>query len=355
MQQTPLHDEHVALAARMVDFAGWSMPIQYPTGIPQEHLAVREDVGIFDVSHMGEIRVSGPGAATFLAWATLNDPRKLKPGMAQYSLLANGSGGLTDDLYIYRDADEDFLIVANASNVAAVHAQLGALAQQHGFGGAVHDESHAWALIAVQGPTAASRLDRWTDAELSEVKKNRFVDTRLSGIPVRMARTGYTGEDGFEVFCRPSDAVVLWRILVDSGMTPCGLGARDTLRLEAGFPLFGHEFDAHSNPLCTPFAWVVKDKDAFGVAGFRSTACGRQLVGIKVDGRGIPREGYRVLADDGALLGQVTSGTMSPLTRQSIALAWVRSDYASEGTRVNIEVRGQPVPATVARTPFFSA
>lgn len=355
MKRTPLHDEHVALNGRMVDFAGWHMPVQYPTGIPQEHLAVRQDAGVFDVSHMGQLRVLGPDATPFLSWATLNDPARLRPGQGQYSMLQNDRGGLIDDLYVYRDVDDSFLIVANAANVDAVLAHLQALAASpvHAFRVLVRDESDAWALLAVQGPSAAAKLDRLVDADLTSVRKNRLVDTTLSGMPVRLARTGYTGEDGFEVFCRPVDAVAVWHLLLEAGVTPCGLGARDTLRLEAGFPLFGHELDEGSNPLCTPFAWVVKDKPAFGLEALRAGTCPRRLVGLVLAGRGIAREGYRVLDEAGAAIGRITSGTVSPLTRTSIAMAWVDTARAEEGTRVAVEIRGQPVPATVTPPPFY--
>jgi aminomethyltransferase len=360
MKRTPLHDEHVALGARMVEFAGWSMPIQYPTGIQQEHLAVRHDTGLFDVSHMGRLRVHGADATSFLSWATLNDPARLKAGRGQYTLLPNDRGGLIDDLYVYRDGEDDFLVVANASNVDAVLAHLRALAaagapgRDGAFDVGVLDESEASALIAIQGPTAAVRLGRMVAADLTELKKNRLVDTTLSGMPIRLARTGYTGEDGFEAFVRPVDAAGVWSLLVEAGAVPCGLAARDTLRLEAGFPLYGHEFGPDTNPLCTPFAWVFKDKPAYGLDALREAPCARRLVGILLDGRPIPREGYAVLDEAGERIGQVTSGTLSPLTRRSIAFAWVDADHAAPGARVAVEVRGQPAPGTVTEPPFHT-
>lgn len=360
MKRTPLHDEHVALGGRMVDFAGWAMPVQYPTGVQQEHLAVRHDAGLFDVSHMGQVRVRGRDAAAFLSWATLNDPTRLRVGQGQYSMLANDRGGLIDDLYVYRDADDDFLVVANASNVAAVRAHLERLAAAGAPGGAaafdvaLRDESDDWALLAIQGPTAAVRLGRVVDADLTAVRKNRILDARLSGMPVRLARTGYTGEDGFEVFARPGDAPSVWTVLVEAGAVPCGLAARDTLRLEAGFPLYGHELGPDTDPRCTPFAWVVKDKPAYGLDAFAQGPCARRLVGLTLDGRPIPREGYKVLDADGAEIGRVTSGTLSPLTRRSIAMAWIDARHAADGTRVAVEVRGQPAPGMVTAPPFYT-
>lgn len=361
MRRTPIHDQHVALGARMVDFAGWSMPVQYPTGLQQEHLAVRHDAGLFDVSHMGEIRVRGPEAAAFLTWATLNDPTRLKVGRGQYNLLPNDRGGLIDDLYVYREGEADFLVVANASNVEVVAAHLerlragGPPGRDVPFDARIHDESADWALLALQGPTAAIKLGRLVDTELTELRKNRIVDAALSGMPIRLARTGYTGEDGFEVFVRPADAASAWALLAEAGAVPCGLAARDTLRLEAGFPLYGHEFGPDTNPLCTPFAWVVKDKPAFGLDALRAASCTRRLVGLVLDGRPIPREGYAVLDPAGGRIGRVTSGTMSPLTRTCIAFAWVDQAHAAEGSRIAVEVRGQPAPGTVTAPPFTTS
>lgn len=336
----------------MVDFAGWSMPIQYPTGINQEHLAVRNGVGLFDVSHMGEIRVLGAQATSFLQFATLNDPAKLKVGAGQYSMLPNDRGGLVDDLYIYREGDEDYLVVANASNVEAVYAQLKRLAE--GFEVHVVNESDTWALLALQGPGAALLLGRHSEDDVTDLRKNRSLETVISACPVKVARTGYTGEDGFEIFCHPTDAPILWDLLVSAGAVPCGLGARDTLRLEAGFPLFGHEFGPDTNPLCSDYAWVVKDKPFYGRERMWNPPCERRLVGLKMLERGIARQGYDVYGGaGGGRIGQVSSGTISPLTRQSIAMAWLREDFSLPGSEVGVEIRGQLVPATVVKPPFY--
>lgn len=353
MQRTPLYESHEALGARIVDFAGWAMPIQYPSGINHEHLAVRQDVGVFDVSHMGELRVRGPGAVDFLRWSTLNDVAKLRIGRGHYSMLPNDSGGLVDDLYVYRDGDDDFLIVANAGNVAVVEAHLRRLAD--GFEVAIEDESERWALLAVQGPGAALLLERLAAHDLAAVRKNQTVDVRIGGCPVRLARTGYTGEDGFEAFVTPDDAVAVWDLVIEAGAAPCGLGARDTLRLEAGFPLYGHELGPDTNPLATPFAWVVKDKPFFGREAMWSLDPGRRLVGLRLEGRGIARQGYEVTDEAGAPLGEVTSGTLSPLTREAIAMAWVRTAHAEPGGRVQVLIRGQAVAATVVTPPFFGS
>ena len=353
MQRTPLFDRHEALGGRIVDFAGWAMPIHYPSGINQEHLAVRQDVGVFDVSHMGELRVSGPEAVSFLRWSTLNDAGRLRVGRGQYSMLPNDRGGLVDDLYIYRDGEDDFLVVANAGNVAVVEAHLRHLAD--GFDVTIADESDGWGLLAVQGPGAALLLERLSESDLAAVRKNQTLYATIGGCPVRLARTGYTGEDGFEVFTAAEDAAAVWDLVVEAGATPCGLGARDTLRLEAGFPLYGHELGPDTNPLATPYAWVVKDKPFFGREAMWDVDPGQRLVGLKLTGRGIARQGYEVADERGAPLGEVTSGTLSPLTREAIAMAWVRTSHAEPGTDLTVLIRGQAVAATVVLPPFHGA
>jgi aminomethyltransferase len=353
MQRTPLFDAHEALGARIVDFAGWAMPLQYPSGINHEHLAVRQHVGVFDVSHMGQLRVQGPDAVPFLRWSALNDAGRLRVGRGQYSMLPNDRGGLVDDLYLYRDAEDDFLIVANAGNVDVVHDHLRALSD--GFDVRLDDESDRWALLAIQGPGAALLLERLAGTALAAVRKNQTIDVAVAGCPVRLARTGYTGEDGFESFVSPADAGAVWDLVVEAGATPCGLGARDTLRLEAGFPLYGHELGPETNPLATPFAWVVKDKPFFGRDAMWGVDPGTRLVGLRLAGRGIARQGYEVVDERGAPLGEVTSGTVSPLTREAIAMAWIRASHAEPGSQVAVLVRGQAVDATVVMPPFYGS
>jgi aminomethyltransferase len=352
MQRTPLFDEHLALGAKMVPFAGWEMPINYPGGITQEHIAVRTNAGLFDVSHMGEIRVRGHEATTFLSFATLNDPAKLKPGRGQYSMLPNDYGGLIDDLYIYCDAANDFLVVCNASNRSEVVKHLQTLASTYDV--EVYDESDNWALLALQGPGSSLLLSLHLGDQLLEQKKNSKIVTRLQGALVDIARTGYTGEDGFEIFCRPDDARKLWRSFLAEGAEPCGLGARDTLRLEAGFPLFGHEFTPQTNPLCSDYAWVVKDKPFYGREAMWDRTCEKQLVGLRLLERGIPRQGY-ALYKNSENIGEVTSGTISPLTRESIALGWIKKNYALLGEEISVEIRGQKVAATIVKPPFYQS
>lgn len=337
----------------MVEFAGYQMPLHYEGGINQEHLAVRGGAGLFDVSHMGEIRVSGPEATAFLQFATLNDPGRLRLGRGQYNMLPNDRGGLIDDLYVYREAEQEYLIVANAANAEAVFTHLKALASDRDA--QVVDESDRWALVALQGPNSAMMLGRLLADDLTELKRNGTLAAELSGVPVKVSRTGYTGEDGFELFSNPSDAVAVWDVLLDAGATPCGLGARDTLRLEAGFPLFGHELSATTNPLCTDFAWVVKDKPFYGREAMWSPACDRRLVGLRLKERGIARQGYKIVTPDGDAIGEVTSGALSPLTRDCIAFAWVDAEHVSDGGEVHVEVRGRALAAEIVKPPFYMA
>ncbi len=353
MNTTPLTRVHEALGARMTDFAGTRMPLQYAHGIAHEHLAVRERVGVFDVSHMAEIRVGGPQALVFLRYALLNDAQKLKVGRAHYSMLPNATGGLVDDVYLYHLADGEWLIVANAANRFTAMGRLQSIANDVGRA-TVRDVSDDWALLAVQGPGAATLVDRLVEVDLTQTRKNDTFVATLAGAPVRLARTGYTGEDGFEVFTQPGDAEVVWSTLLEAGAEPCGLGARDTLRLEAGFPLYGHELTATRDPRCTPFAWVVKDKPFAGQEGWSDAPCGQRLVPLRVSGRGIAREGYEIRDDRGSTVGHVTSGTISPLTRDAIAFGWVTETLAHVGAEVRIVIRGQEVAATVVPLPFYT-
>jgi len=351
MNTTPLTEAHEALGARMTDFAGTRMPLQYPTGIAQEHIAVREAVGVFDVSHMAELRISGAGALELLRFALLNDAAKLRVGRAHYTMIPNDSGGLIDDAYLYHLREHDWLVVANAANRGAVAERLSSLASGRDAV-EVRDVSDLWSLLAVQGPGAAVLLDRLIDADLTAVRKNDTLSAGFAASPVRLARTGYTGEDGFELFVRPADVVEVWNAVTAAGAVPCGLGARDSLRLEAGFPLFGHELGPASDPRCTPFGWVVKDKAFAGREAYGEASCARRLVGLRLLGRGIARQGYRVLKN-GAHVGDVTSGTISPLTRDSIAFAWLDAELAEPGSEVAVEIRAQQVSATLVEPPFF--
>ena len=345
MKKTPLYQAHLRHGGRMVAFAGYALPLQY-TSIVEEHLAVRREAGLFDVSHMGEFLIRGEEALPFLQWATVNDVGRLRVGRAQYSMLPHERGGVVDDIYLYRLGEAAYLMVVNAANIAKDFAHLKALAR--GFRVEVEDVSEATALLALQGPKAARILQGLTEADLASRKKNEVFEARVAGRPTRLARTGYTGEDGFEIFLAPEDAEAVFEALVAAGARPAGLGARDTLRLEAGFPLYGHELTEETNPLCTPWAWVVKrEKDFLGKEAMLSGACREKLVGLVLE-TGIPREGYAVLSEKGPV-GRVTSGGYSPLLEKGIALAYVEKE--AEGP-FYVEVRGRAVPAALSQLPF---
>lgn len=332
----------------MAPFAGYQMPIQY-TSITSEHLAVRGLAGMFDVSHMGEFWIRGPEALNFLQFATLNDTSKLKVGRAQYSMLPNEQGGLVDDIYIYRTAENEYLMVVNAASIEKDWAHLSSLAP--GFAVKLEDASDFFALIAVQGPRAVAVLQKLSNTDLGSRKKNDTFMGKVLGKWVRFARTGYTGEDGYEVFVAPDEARDVWDALLEADVSPCGLGARDTLRLEAGFPLYGHELTDQTSPLCTPFAWVVKsNKEFHGKQALLAAPCERRLVGVLVEG-GIPREGYRLLKE-GREVGLLTSGTQSPILKKGIGMAYVETGLTEVGTVLEVEIRGRLVAATVVETPF---
>ncbi len=334
----------------MVEFAGFAMPLHYGS-IKAEHLAVREHVGVFDVSHMGEFWVVGEEAPVFLEYATTNRASRLKFGRAQYTLIPNASGGVVDDAYLYLPERGRYLMVVNAANVEKDYRHLTALLP--GYAAQVYDASEETALLALQGPKTVELLSGLTDADVASPKKNTVFRANVAGRPAILARTGYTGEDGFEIFLTPEDAPAVFEALVEAGAQPAGLGARDTLRLEMGYPLYGHELTDATNPLCTPYAWVVKPKDPpfLGQERMLAGPCPKRLVGLVLDS-GIPREGYPV-EKDGREVGRVTSGGVSPVLGKGIALAWVEADWAEEGTALLVVVRGRRLPARVHALPFI--
>jgi aminomethyltransferase len=356
---TPLNDRHVALGARMIDFAGWLMPVQY-AGILDEHRAVRERAGLFDLSHMGELFLEGPEAGAALAYALVTNPPALADGRAHYSMIVAPDGGIIDDLIVYRLAADRFLVVANASNARTVS---DALAERiTGFKAVLDDRSLATALVAIQGPQSVDIVRPLTDVDLDALRYYAIAEGTVAGISALVARTGYTGEDGFEVFVDTDRAVELWDTLMaagsGAGLAPIGLGARDTLRLEAGMPLYGNELDLTTNPYEANLGRVVKlDKpgDFIGRAALEKVArdgVARRLVGLVMRGRGIARHGYPVVA--GARpTGIVTSGTHSPSLGEAIAMAYVATADAEPGTMVDVEIRGQRVPAEVVALPFY--
>ncbi|HTL11850.1 MAG TPA: glycine cleavage system aminomethyltransferase GcvT [Bdellovibrionota bacterium] len=367
LKRTALFDEHVRLGGRMVDFGGWELPVQY-TGIIDEHLACRGAAGLFDVSHMGEFHVEGPSAAAFLDFAVTNHVSKTAVGQAQYNVLCHPSGGIVDDLVIYRRADDRFLVVVNASNTDKDFKHFQGLLNDNRsrFSGLkLENHSAEYTQIAVQGPKAEAILQKLTETRLSDIKTYRFAEGKVCGsITAILARTGYTGEDGFEVYCPWKDGPTVWKALIEAGtpmgLKPCGLGARDTLRTEMKYPLYGHELADETNPLEAGLGWVVKfDKGDFVGRGplekIKAAGPARKLVGLEVLDRGIPRQGYRVLTADGReALGVLTSGTQSPSLKKAIGIAYVRADHAAAGTDVSVEIRGTPVKAKIVPTPFVN-
>ncbi len=356
-QRTPLYDVHVRAGARMVDVAGWEMPVQYQ-GVLAEHAAVRERVGLFDVSHMGEVVFRGPKALDSLQRLFTNDLSRCADGQAQYGCLCRETGGIVDDVVVYRRSADDLLVCVNAANRQKDFDWL----HGHAFGADVANESDAWAQLAVQGPRAADVVQKLTSARLGGIGTYRFTRGDVAGIPCIIARTGYTGEDGFELFCPPERAAALWGALIEAGqpegIAPCGLGARDSLRLEMAYRLYGSDMDDGSTPLEAGLGWVVKlDKGEFvGRAALqkqKETGLSRKLVGFTLTEPGIARHGYPVL-QDGKPVGIVTSGTKSPSTGVSIGLAYVPPGLAAEGSTVAVEIRGKAVAAKVVKTPFYS-
>ena len=359
VQETPLADRHAALNARMIEFSGWRMPVQY-TSILEEHRAVRERVGLFDLSHMGELIVEGPEAGQALAGAVVTNPPALAVGRAHYSMICAADGGIVDDLIIYRLAEDRFMVVANAGNAQVVS---DALAERLAGARAVLDDlSFATGLVAIQGPRSVDVLTPLTDVDLSALRYYAIADGTVAGIAAQVARTGYTGEDGFEVFVEYGRVGELWDALLDpvraAGGLPVGLGARDTLRLEAGMPLYGNELDLTTTPFDAGLGRVVKlDKtaDFVGRAALeRAAADGpkKRLVGLTMEGRGIARHGYPVHAGE-RRSGVVTSGTRSPTLGMAIAMAYVAPTDGEVGNALEVEIRDARVPARVVPLPFY--
>ncbi len=359
LKRTPLYECHVEAGGRIVPFAGWEMPVQY-TGVMDEHRAVRGAVGLFDVSHMGEIEVTGRRALDFLQFVTCNDVSKLTEGRAQYNGLMTPRGTFVDDLLVHKMGEDRYLLVVNAANKDKDYAYL--CAQAPAFPGVdVSDRSPDWAQIAIQGPRAAEVLQPLTDEDLAAIKYYRFVEGAVAGARAILARTGYTGEDGFEVYLAPDQAPSLWRRLLeigaDAGLVPCGLGARDTLRFEASMPLYGNDIDDTTTPFEAGLGWIVKlDKGPFlgrdVLARQKDEGVARKLVGLEMRGRGIARHGYPIVAG-GQEVGHVTSGTFAPTLGRALAMGYVPVESSAEGTELEVEIREQMVPAVVAATPFY--
>ena len=360
MLKTSLYGEHVALGARLVPFAGFEMPVQYK-GIVEEHRAVRERVGLFDVSHMGELELEGPGALELVSSLITNDPTRIVDGQAQYTCCCNEGGTILDDLIVYRRSPERVLVVCNASNRAKIAQHFARAAEGRvGF----RDASDETALLALQGPRALETLAAagCSFDAARELKSFRFKDGEVAGVPGTIARTGYTGEDGVELFLPWDSAPKVWRALLDAGkafgIEPVGLGARDTLRLEARLSLYGNDIDESTDPLEAGLGWVVKlDKPHFvgkeALARIKAEGPRRAFVGFEMVGRGIARHGYPLLDATGGTIGLCTSGSPSPTLGKNIGLGYVPAALATIGTSLSVDCRGKAIEARVVETPFY--
>jgi aminomethyltransferase len=355
LKRTPLYAAHVRAGARMVPFGGWEMPVQY-RGIIEEHRTVRSAVGCFDVSHMGEFQVEGPAALAALQRLTTNDVAALEIGQIQYSLLCYPHGGVVDDLTVYRLAPDRYMLTVNASNIAKDWAWT----TEHGQGATWNNMSDDTGLIAVQGPKAEALVGRLASVDVPAIGYYRFAQGTVAGVATLISRTGYTGEDGFELYVSASETERLWNALHEAGaadgVASIGLGARDTLRLEMRYALYGNDIDETTNPLEAGLGWVVKPgkgdfigRDA--IEKVRAAGPARRLIGLEMNDRSVARHGYPIVKD-GSATGVVTSGTFGPSVERSIAMAYVATPHAAVGTEVGVEIRGQVKPAHVVKTPF---
>lgn len=355
-RHTALYEAHRALGARMVDFSGWEMPVQY-TSLLAEHEAVRTAAGLFDVSHMGEIEFRGPGALESANHLITNDLARCADGQALYAGLLNPHGGFVDDVVAYRFSAEYIFICVNAGNRDHDFAWM----RDRSPGVKPTNRSEDYAQIAVQGPKAFGIVQKLSPKNLEPVKTYRFLEGEVAGVPCIISRTGYTGEDGFELYCPPDQAVKLWNALLEAGdrdgIKPCGLGARDSLRTEMKYALYGNDIDASHSPLEAGLGWIVKlDKaDFIGKAALEAQkrdGLVRKLVGFELNGPGIPRHGYSI-SKSGATVGEVTSGTLGPTVKKAIGMGYVPPALATEGSIFDVDIRGRPVSATVVKTPFW--
>ena len=359
LRQTPLHAAHVAAHAKLVPYAGFEMPVQY-TSVVEEHRAVRERAGLFDVSHMGELVLRGPGALESLQRLVTNDLATAADGQAQYAAVCNDQGGIVDDVVVYRRAADDLLVCVNAANRAKDAQWFQDRASKTGT--ELRDAGDDYAQLALQGPRAAAILAKLTAVPLDTIATYHFRGGKVAGRDLLLARTGYTGEDGFELFCTPGDARALWDALLEAGqpfgLLPCGLASRDSLRTEMKYCLYGNDIDDGTSPLEAGLGWVVKlDKPGAFIGADvlraqKARGLSRKLTGFTLEDKGIARHGYPVLVD-GTKVSEVTSGTLSPTLGLSIGMAYLPLSHAVEGARFAVDIRGRAVPAVVVKTPFY--
>lgn len=345
MLKSPLYQDHLNLSARMVEFAGWEMPVLY-SGILEETLAVRRHAGMFDISHMGRVRVEGQGATDFLQKVTSNNVATLKSSEAQYSLLPNEQGGVIDDIIVYREAEERYLVVINASNTEK---DLTWLRLHLPETVSLTEITAEYAMIAVQGPEAPRLVEYVAGTPLTHLSRFQFLRTTLKGGDAYFCRTGYTGEDGFEIIVEADKISEVWTAFHDIGVAPCGLGSRDVLRVEAGYPLYGHEIDDTTSPVEASLMWVVKPaKGNFigssAIAKVKSEGASRKLMGFVTEGRNVPRQGYTILVNEKPR-GIVTSGVFSPMKECGLGMAYVETEFAVAGQTISVDVRGRSIPA----------
>jgi len=356
MPQTPLHAEHARLGASFTDFGGWDMPVRYESDLA-EHEAVRTAAGLFDISHMAEIFITGPQAASFLDYSLVIQASAIKVGKAKYALICNAKGGIIDDLIVYRLAEDEFLVIANAGNRYEVVEALKQRAVFMGFVG-VQDASDEFALLAVQGPDASALLQKLSDIDLAELPYYSIARGNLNGIPTYFCRTGYTGEDGFEVLLPAGDAVTAFNALLELGIKPCGLASRDTLRLEAGMPLYGHELSLEINPYQAGLGKVVKldrDEDFVGKSALTELsqkAPEKVLVGLQGEGKRAARADYALYSGENQI-GLVTSGALSPTLGYPVAMGYVSKEFAEAGTDIEVDIRGTRLGMKVVKLPFY--
>ena len=360
MKTTPFTEVHIALGAKMHEFAGYNMPIEYPAGIIEEHLTVCNGVGVFDVSHMGEFWVKGPHALEFLQDVTSNNAAALVPGKVQYSCLPNEEGGIVDDLVVYDYGGDKYMMVVNAANIekdwnwCVAHNRAGAV---------LENSSDRIGQLAVQGSKALPTLQKLTSLDLSEIAYYTFRVGELAGVPeVIISNTGYTGAGGFELYFRPEDAIKIWNAVFDAGaefgIKPIGLGARDTLRMEMGFCLYGNDIDDTTSPIEAGLGWITKFVDGKNFTARsilerqKAEGVSRKLVGFEMIDRGIPRHGYKLTDADGNEIGHVTSGTMSPMRKIGIGLGYVKTEYSKPSSEIFLDNRGRKLKAMVVKPPF---
>ncbi|WGD34438.1 glycine cleavage system aminomethyltransferase GcvT [Olleya sp. YS] len=354
MKNTALTATHEALGAKMVPFAGYNMPVQYD-GVNIEHEAVRTDCGVFDVSHMGEFLISGPHALDLIQSISSNDASKLTVGKAQYSCLPNDTGGIVDDLIIYKIKEEQYLLVVNASNIEK---DWNWISSKNTVGAEMRDLSEDYSLLAIQGPNAVQKMQALSSLDLSAIKFYNFEVGDFAGIEhVIISATGYTGSGGFEIYCKNNEVKQIWDKVVDAGAKPIGLAARDTLRLEMGYCLYGNDIDDTTSPLEAGLGWITKFTKPFtnseALEDQKRRGVDRKLVAFELDERGIPRQGYDIVDGQGKKIGEVTSGTMSPMLNKGIGLGYVPTVFADVNSKINIQIRKNAVPATVVKLPFY--